>query len=295
MFKKYFKLAVNIPSIIWLIAKWLSIAWIENFITPALEKISSWTGVPMPYIEGILIGGILVGSIWWLSNELRGNKGRIGESSNTDVLEGIKSDLVALSYCEREVAVARTKTPCPNGTIIRINDDVSSTMFGVNAVETLRVILQEIINKDSIDPVIVYLRKFGDILDMNRYGLKEGLEQSDVYKSHRTNLAQKRLKLKMSRKKKRIVQGNIDRVRSLSYGLSSTELLRSILDSVSEAERRTSVKARVALEGVETIAERILNTALNDLENEWKISNETRKGVETILQVLSTIEGVPEK
>lgn len=81
--RKYFKLAINIPSIVWLIAKWFSIAWIENYIAPALEKLSEWTGIPMQFIEGLLMGIIAVASLWWLF-------GRYGRKQTDDAEESHK-------------------------------------------------------------------------------------------------------------------------------------------------------------------------------------------------------------
>ena len=63
---KYFKLAINVPSALLLFGKWFSIAWVENYINPALEYFSSITGVSMQVLEGIVIGGLLVGSLFWL-------------------------------------------------------------------------------------------------------------------------------------------------------------------------------------------------------------------------------------
>jgi len=98
----------------------------------------------------------------------------------------------------------------------------------------------------------------------------------------------------MGQKKKHITQKNIDRVRSLSYGLSSSLLLRSVLDSVPEAKGIVPSVIRITLEGIEADAEQTLNTMLNDLENEWKISKENKDGIESALAALSALEGINE-
>lgn len=81
MRKQLIKLAVNIPSIIWVFTRWFSIGWIENRIEPALEYFSRRTGIQMPYLEGVLIGAIFVGSIWWLVNGQKMSNGKKGISA----------------------------------------------------------------------------------------------------------------------------------------------------------------------------------------------------------------------
>ena len=77
MSKDYFKLAINIPSVIWAFLRWFSVAWIENYISPVLEKISSSVGIPMIALEGFLAGMIFVGSIWWLRSGLKNDNQKL--------------------------------------------------------------------------------------------------------------------------------------------------------------------------------------------------------------------------
>jgi len=96
----------------------------------------------------------------------------------------------------------------------------------------------------------------------------------------------------MQRKKKRIIQKNIGRVRSLSYGLSSAVLLRSVLDSSPEAKKIIPSELKIALEGIEASAEQTLNTMLNDLDGDWTLPKDTTDGIETIISALSMLEGL---
>lgn len=82
MGKGLLKLAINIPSAIWVFVRWFSISWIENYISPVLAKLSLWTGISMPIIEGLLIGAVLVGSIWWLVSGLKGKRTATEKASN---------------------------------------------------------------------------------------------------------------------------------------------------------------------------------------------------------------------
>ena len=131
-------------------------------------------------------------------------------------------------------------------------------------------IIEKVIVKRDIDALINVVKRTGDILDSNRYGLKSELENNEAYTSALTDLAQKRVRLKIPKKKNNILQKNINRVRSLTYGLNSHILLRSILDSIPEARENVPAEVRVMLESIETVLENVLNTMLNDLEREWK-------------------------
>lgn len=95
MSKNYLKLAVNIPSVIWGFARWFSIAWIENYISPVLERVSSWAGIPMIALEGFLVGVVLVGSIWWLISGLK-NKTETGELKLKRIKDTDKTEVTDL-------------------------------------------------------------------------------------------------------------------------------------------------------------------------------------------------------
>jgi len=272
----------------------------HQWMAIGIISLISWGVGVMPinasWIPSTIMWG--VAGIWLITTLVYLVKHR-GETSHSDeekvasLLEGVKSHLVTLIAYERDAATIKAKVPCSKETVEQIYDDFTS-IFGVSVVSVIVSVLQEIVCTGSVDLLIAFFKKFGDILDSNGYGLKAELEKIDLYKSSRTDLAQKMVKLKMGKGRKLITQGNIDRVRSLSYGLSSSVLLRSVLDSVPEAKDIVPPVIRVTLESVEVVAEQTLNTMLNDLENEWKISKENMDGVESALGVLSVFWGVQE-
>jgi len=188
----------------------------------------------------------------------------------TNPLEDIKSDLTTMNICEREIAIKKGKQPCPEEAAIQISDDFTA-LFGDITTFAISIIQNIIINHD-VEPLIDFYKKVGDILDSNNYGLKTDLENVEVYKSSRIDLDQKKLKLKMRKKKRDVTQGNVHRVSSLTYGLNSSILLRYILNSIPEAKRRVPTIIRVTLEGIETTTEKVLTKMLNDLDKEWKVT-----------------------
>jgi len=130
MRKKYLKLAVNIPSILLGIAKWFSIAWIEGFINPVLEKISEWTHIPMLVIEGIIIGVIFTGSLWWMFGYSKDRK----EEHITGKFEikDIVPTLERMDSMLREKAIKESKKRFNRKIYIKINEKVNTEVFGVN-------------------------------------------------------------------------------------------------------------------------------------------------------------------
>ena len=182
------------------------------------------------WIPSIILWGIA--GIWCIANLIyfikhRHEREHDNEERVVNLIEEIKQSLVTLNAYERDAATLRAKMPCSRDTAIQIHDDFVE-IFGDNVVNPIRSVLQEIVHKNSVDPLIAFFKKSGDILDSNKYGLKMALEEDDLYKSSRTDLSQSRVRLKMSNKKKRTTQKNIDRVRSLSYGLNSSVILRSV-------------------------------------------------------------------
>jgi len=88
----------------------------------------------------------------------------------------------------------------------------------------------------------------------------------------RRDLAQKRIDLKMRKKKKAVVRENTYRVSALTYGLNSSILLRGILQAVpegaiSEEQRVKLVEIRIALEDIEPKGEKVLDLMLDNLDN----------------------------
>ncbi len=240
-------------------------------------SLTGWGVDVMPNNESWIPSTILwvVAGIWFLGTIVYFFKHRndiYRRNEKTNPLDDIKTDLITLGACEREVASGKVKTPCSKETAMRIYNDFTAIFVATNIIGFVMSLVEEIRQKHSADPLIKFFKKFGDILDSNDYGLKVELEKSDLYKSSRMDLAQKRVKIKLGKKKNSTTQNNIDRVRLLSYGLNSSILLRGVLDATPVGEGIVPAQIKVALESIESEAEKTLNTMLNDLENEWKVN-----------------------
>jgi len=263
---------------------------LEEKILPYLQVIAKWIGVPMVAVEGFLVGVIFLASIWWIISSIR--KQKLNQSEATKELEDIKSALITMNAYESEVATRKANQQCPENIAKQIHDD----FFVIFDARAFMSILQRAIEND-IDPLIDFFKKFGDILDGNEYGLKVELEDIEPYKSSRMNLAQKRQKLHMTRKRRAITQENINRVCSLTYGLNSSILLRGVLRSAPKTNGIVHPAIRivlVSLEGIETLIENSLTEMLDNLENEWKVKVDTAKfdttQLQTLLSLLSTLK-----
>lgn len=205
-----------------------------------------------------LIGGILAALIlWWLHQ--------------AKLLDDIKTDLVNMNIYQREVALKKAQQVCPEEVAMQIYDDFIA-LFGKDILKFTTSIIQRILSDRSADALIEFFKKFGDILDSNQYGLKVELEENELYKSARMDLTQKRVKLKVRKRKHVIIQKNIDRVCSLTYGLNSSILLRGILSTDPNLKRLVPAEIRITMEGIETETEKTLTTMLNDLKSEWKVT-----------------------
>ena len=221
----------------------------------------------------IPLGVTLFGIAMWVI------KSKESEESNTSLLQDIKSDLVSVNACERDVATEKANQRCPKETAEQIYKDYTS-IWGGDIHKFIVSIIQSVVVNHNLDALINFFKEIGGILDSNGYGLKAELQKNEAYKSYRMDVAQKRLKLKMRKKKATIIQENIYRVYLLTYGLNSSILLRgilksipkTILNSMPKAKRKVLAVIRVTLESIETETEKVLTAMLNDLENEWKVT-----------------------
>jgi hypothetical protein len=225
--------------------------------------------VPTPPWYWVGVSCMVIGAMVVIYGLFHGSK--LVREGDVQLLGDIKADLVTLNNCEREAATKKAMQPCPKETALRIYEDFVA-LFGAGAITPAISIIQEVIKNRSVDPLVEFFKKYADILDNNGYGLKADLEDNELYKSSRMDVAQKRLKLRMGKKKKAVTQKNINRVLELTYGLNCSILLKRILSPTPEAREFVPVEIRIALEGAETVGERVLNDMLNDLENEWKVN-----------------------
>ena len=138
--------------------------------------------------------------------------------------------------------------------------------------ELTEYFIEKVLIERSIDALIGFYKTCGDILDNNHYGLKVELEGNELYKATRMDLAQKRLQLKVEKSKANIIQGNINRVCLMSYGLNSSILIRAILCDTPKYREAMPAELRISMEGIETKSEAVLNAMLKDLEKEWKVT-----------------------
>ena len=213
------------------------------------------------------IGGVLAGLIIWQWR--RGN--RLSELQDIKKLEEIKTDLVNMNIYEREVALEKAKNVCPEEIARQIFCDFKA-LFPEDPVELTEYFIEKVLIERSIDALIGFYKTCGDILDNNHYGLKVELEGNELYKATRMDLAQKRLQLKVEKSKANIIQGNINRVCLMSYGLNSSILIRAILCDTPKYREAMPAELRISMEGIETKSEAVLNAMLKDLEKEWKVT-----------------------
>ncbi len=247
------------------------------------------------WIPSTILWGIA--GVWFLATLIylikhRHDKGHDVKENIATPLESIKSDLITLNAYEKETATEMARESCPQDKAIMIHDDFVSN-YGGNIVSVISSVIRDVVRKRSVDSLIEFFKKIGDILDSDDCGLEKSLEKNVGYKSTRVELAQKRMKLKTGKKRRRIIQRNIDRVLALSYGLSSSVVLRGVLTIILKESIYSPMRAM--LESIETAMEKSLNAMLDDLENEWTVSSAEIKGLESLLPTLSLLEGLLER
>jgi len=211
-------------------------------------------------IAGIWFIGTLI--YWFRHRNEIGNKNK-----ESNPLEDIKNDLIQMNTLERLEANNKIKQLCTKETAEQIYADYDK-LFNLDTFMS-SLITRLIMNRD-IDFLVNYFKGIGNIFDSNQYGIKEGLEGEESYRDTRTDLAQKRVQLKYNKKKMNVVQNNIDRVRSVTYGMNSHIILRKVFNDTPEIKGKISIEFRSVLENIEMATETVLSAMANDLESEWK-------------------------
>jgi hypothetical protein len=204
-------------------------------------------------------------------------------------LKDIKADLLNMSIRQREVATRKAEGSCPPMLAAQIQDTCFA-FWGTDGSYFTKVF--DGVLRQDFDPLIAFFKTFGDILDANGYGLKIELESIEPYKFSRLDLAQKRLSLHTTKEKNAIIQSNINRICTATYGLNSAILLRGILRSLPKTDdtRNLTLIVLALLEGIETQTENFLNDGLVNLENVWTINISDLLTIDTTqIQVLSTL------
>lgn len=178
-------------------------------------------------------------------------------------LEDIKQDLVTMNTIERNTATKiSSQIDLPPTTVIQIGEDYKKAL-GDFWGEFINIVL----NKDY-NAWVKYFNTVGQILDMHKAGLKFALIDNEEYKATKSDLEQKRLRLKPE-KRHRFTQANIVSVEHLSYGVNSHIILRGILANPAGYVEVIPMEIRCELEEAENTSETILKIMLDDLEGDW--------------------------
>jgi len=241
----------------------------EKFREVSMPSLNLGVGIWLLPVAGLVLATIII----WQGRKNNGTSKEDKQdiNNNLPLLEDIKSDLLNMNKIQREVANQKLKQICPEEKGNKISDDFTA-LFGPDLKASAVLRIKKIVENCDIDILIDFFKKFGDLLDSNDYGLKIELENNEAYKSYRIDMAKKRLGLKLNKDRNAIIQKNIDRVYSLIYGLNSTILLKSILNSSPKVKEILPAQIKITLEGIEALAEQNLNIMLVDLENEWKVT-----------------------
>jgi len=112
-------------------------------------------------------------AIWAVRS--KGNDVEKGENP----LDDIKAGLVKINALETRIAKIKAQQKCPESVGLQIHDDAMEIWGDINKV--LAPIFSSIIGKQDPDPLINFFKTFGDILDNNKYGLKDSLEENNDY------------------------------------------------------------------------------------------------------------------
>ncbi|MFC2047361.1 hypothetical protein ACFLTK_03710 [Chloroflexota bacterium] len=189
---------------------------------------------------------------------------------NTELLAGIKSDLIKIDKYEREAATAMSSQVFPKGTAMRIYKDFVS-LHG-DAFVFIRNLIDNVVNKRDIDYLLSFFQNNADILDKNDCGLKIELSANKAYNDCHTGLAQKRAELKLKKEKKAIIQKNINRICLLTYGVNSYIIFRSISKTLPKESKQVFSGVFIVMESAETQLRTLFSRMLDDIEIEWKVT-----------------------
>ena len=119
-------------------------------------------GITHPYIiMPILL--ILFGLYLYVCSKQGILSSQAKTATKTSPIEDIKADLIRLNDGEREAASTRVRTPCPEATVVQINNDITSAVLGTNATRVLKTVFQEVLKSNNADPAITLFKKIGEI------------------------------------------------------------------------------------------------------------------------------------
>ena len=210
-----------------------------------------WLGV------ALMVVGAGLGIYGWFGKPYKESK----------LLDEIKSLLVEIDECERDAATRKGKQKFKRGVIEQITKNAVE-IYG-NLFSFLTSMVDNVLGEGNIDYLIGFLAQFGDIMDAEDCGLKSELSGTETYTKLNTDLAKKRANLEGRRKKRDIIEKNIDRVRALTYGVNSSRVFREVIKSIPEAKNLPRY-IMVRLESMEAAMQRLLPKMLRTLDTEWK-------------------------
>lgn len=189
--------------------------------------------------------------------------------SNEQKLTAIKNTLIDIDKYEKEAAIKQSAITPSNNVKVRITQDLI-TRYPVPQIES---IIQEGVKRDNPDPLINFYEKFGETLDANNCGLKLQLQNIPQYNEALANLTSESVTLRLSPKKIRLIQSNIERLLEGVYGLNSGIILRSMLKTSqprNKSEGDVIHSAVLGLEQLENIGRQFLTYGLHHLDKKWK-------------------------
>ena len=218
---------------------------------PAPIPTSYWVGI------GFLVAGMIVGIYGWFGKPYKEIK----------LLNDIKSVLVDIDTCERNAAVKKSKQQHSKGIIKRITRDAYA-VFSSSMPSVASAVRNES-GEGDIDYLISIFSKLANILDIENYGLKSELSGTAPYEDLNADLAKKRVEIQARKRKRALIQKNIDRISALTYGVNSFIIHKEIIKSAPKS-KQPPVKMMMNIEAVDNAARKALPRFLNDLDKEWR-------------------------
>jgi hypothetical protein len=144
------------------------------------------------------------------------------------------------------------------------------TYYPISRIES---VVEAATTRNNVDPLLIFYKKFGDILDANGYGLKLQLQRVPEYYDALAALTTMSVTLRLRKRKIELIQGNVDRLINGEYGLNSGIVLRDMLKTSRQRSSNESDlihSAVLGLEALENIFRQFLTYGLQHLDKKWK-------------------------
>lgn len=194
---------------------------------------------------------------------------RLIKEGNKNLLDDIKAVLIEIDTCERNAAVRKSKQTHSRDIAKRVIEDMAEVHGDL--MTFFASMLENVLEKHNIDYLINFFAKTAGIMDTEDYGLKAELSNNTAYTKLGLDLTKKRVRLRVRKKKRPLIEKNIDRICALTYGVNSSIIFREVVKALPEA-KSVPREIMVALESMESVMRKLLPKMLNDLDNEWKVT-----------------------